>query len=150
MTLNGIHGFVRHGICEVLLRRAGSRGAGPTLTSEEVTFLPSSLEGRKVTSSVVSVEPAPRPPARRSSTSQIPWRTKPWMPFNVIIYLKTISNIIELYKINILSKIMSVSNYLFVVIINFVRPLTICAPNATCDFTRMRNRTWSSPQASED
>ena len=63
------------------------------------------------------------------------------MPFNVIIYLKTISNIIELYKINILSKIMSVSNYLFVVIINFVRPLTICAPNATCDFTRMRNRT---------
>ena len=44
------------------------------------------------------------------------------MPFNVIIYLKTISNIIELYKINILWKIMPVSNYLFVIIINSVRP----------------------------
>ena len=46
------------------------------------------------------------------------------MPFNAILYLKTISNIIELYKINILSKIMPLSNYLFVVIINFVRPHT--------------------------
>ena len=37
MTLNGIHGFVRHGICEVLPRRAGDRGADSTLTTEEVT-----------------------------------------------------------------------------------------------------------------
>ena len=42
MTLNDIHGFVRHGMCEVLLRRTGMRGASSTLTTEEVTFLPSS------------------------------------------------------------------------------------------------------------
>jgi len=41
---------------------------------------------------------------------------------DAIIYLKTISNIIELYKINILSKIMPVSNYHFV-IIHFNGPL---------------------------
>ena len=47
MSLNGIHGFVRHGICEVLLRRAVGC---LTLTSEEVAFLPSSEEGRKTSS----------------------------------------------------------------------------------------------------
>ena len=45
-----------------------------------------------------------------------------------IIYLRTNSNIIELYKINLLSKIMPVSNYLFVVIIYFVTPHTKTLP----------------------
>ena len=55
MTLNGIHSFVRCGICEVLLQHAGGGGACWTLTTEKViffpssseVFLPSQLEGRK-------------------------------------------------------------------------------------------------------